>query len=92
MIVNADDLGESSERNAAIALGFERGLLTSASLLANGADFDGGVDVALGKTVGVHLNLTEGKPLVMSIRRFCGADGDFRPWRGTTREIGRAHV
>ncbi len=87
MIVNADDLGESPERNTAIAAAFERGLITSASLLANGSAFDEGVAVAAGRTVGVHLNLTEGEPLTASVGRFCTADGRFRSWRGPERSL-----
>ena len=82
MIVNADDLGASAERNAAIAEAFERGLITSASLLPNGPAFDDAVALVAGRVVGVHLNLTEGLPLTAPIARFCDADGYFRPWRG----------
>jgi chitin disaccharide deacetylase len=63
LIVNADDLGWTEGINRGIAEAHRRGLVTSASLLANGRAFASGVDVArenpeLG--VGVHLNLSDG--------------------------------
>jgi predicted glycoside hydrolase/deacetylase ChbG (UPF0249 family) len=85
--VNADDLGESPERNAAIAAAFDRGLVTSTSLLANGAAFDEAVEFARGRTVGVHLNLTDGLPLTAPITRFCDGGGRFRTWRGSEHAV-----
>jgi hopanoid biosynthesis associated protein HpnK len=66
LIVNADDLGWTAGVNRGIAEAHRNGIVTSASLLANGDAFDDGVNVAralpaLG--VGVHLNLSDGAPL-----------------------------
>ncbi len=66
LIVNADDFGLTEGVNRAILDGHKRGIITNASLLANGGAFDAAVvasrDVeALG--VGVHLNLTDGPPI-----------------------------
>jgi predicted glycoside hydrolase/deacetylase ChbG (UPF0249 family) len=65
LIVNADDLGWTEGVNRGIAETHRNGLVTSASLLANGAAFASGVDFAR-KTpslgVGVHLNLSDGPP------------------------------
>jgi predicted glycoside hydrolase/deacetylase ChbG (UPF0249 family) len=66
IIVNADDLGFSEVVNEAIFRGMDRGVITSATMLANGAEV-----VAAAKLIsrfpkcsfGVHLNLTEFKPL-----------------------------
>jgi|SRR5579862_5189307 len=66
IIVNADDLGMSESVNEAIFHGMQRGTITSATLLSNGA----AVQVAARKlrlfpncSFGVHLNLTEYSPL-----------------------------
>jgi predicted glycoside hydrolase/deacetylase ChbG (UPF0249 family) len=64
--VNADDLGWTEGVNRGIAEAHRNGIVTSASLLANGAAFASGVELArttpaLG--VGVHLNLSDGEPV-----------------------------
>jgi hopanoid biosynthesis associated protein HpnK len=66
LIVNADDLGWTSGVNRGIAEAHRRGIVTSASLLANGPAFDDGIAIAralpaLG--VGIHLNLSDGAPV-----------------------------
>jgi predicted glycoside hydrolase/deacetylase ChbG (UPF0249 family) len=66
LIVNADDLGWTEGVNGGIAEAHRNGIVTSASLLANGAAFASGVELvratpALG--VGVHLNLSDGEPV-----------------------------
>jgi len=66
LIVNADDLGWTEGVNRGIAEAHRNGIVTSASLLANGAAFASGVEMArttpaLG--VGVHLNLSDGEPV-----------------------------
>jgi predicted glycoside hydrolase/deacetylase ChbG (UPF0249 family) len=66
LIVNADDLGWTEGVNRGIVEAFHRGIVTSTSLLANGAAFAGGVQAAQsapGLGVGVHLNLTDGPPV-----------------------------
>jgi predicted glycoside hydrolase/deacetylase ChbG (UPF0249 family) len=66
LIVNADDLGWTEGVNRGILEAFQHGIVTSASLLANGAAFGGGVEAARsapGLGVGVHLNLSDGPPL-----------------------------
>ena len=65
LIVNADDFGMTEGVNRAILEAHLRGLVTSTTLLANGAAFASAAEIA-GDTpalgVGVHLNLTEGRP------------------------------
>jgi predicted glycoside hydrolase/deacetylase ChbG (UPF0249 family) len=66
LIVNADDLGWTEGVNRGIAEAHGNGIVTSASLLANGAAFASAVELArttpaLG--VGVHLNLSDGEPV-----------------------------
>src|ERR1700751_3139034 len=66
LIVNADDLGWTEGVNRGIAEAHRTGIVTSASLLANGAAFMSGVVVARntpGMGVGVHLNLSDGAPV-----------------------------
>lgn len=66
LIVNADDLGWTEGVNRGIAEAHRNGIVTSASLLANGSAFASGVEVARsvpGLGVGVHLNLSDGPPV-----------------------------
>jgi predicted glycoside hydrolase/deacetylase ChbG (UPF0249 family) len=66
LIVNADDLGWTEGVNRGILEAFHHGIVTSASLLANGAAFAGAVEAARsapGLGVGVHLNLSDGPPV-----------------------------
>ena len=65
LIVNADDLGWTEGVNRGIEQVHRNGIVTSASLLANGAAFREAVELARklpGLGVGVHLNLTNGPP------------------------------
>jgi predicted glycoside hydrolase/deacetylase ChbG (UPF0249 family) len=66
LIVNADDFGLTENVNRGILDAHRKGIVTSTTLLANGMAFDSAV--ASGKRchrlgIGVHLNLTEGKPV-----------------------------
>ena len=66
LIVNADDFGLTAKINQAIMEAHLGGLISSTSLMANGEAFASAVALSrqaprLG--VGVHLNLTEGKPV-----------------------------
>lgn len=66
LIVNADDFGLTVGVNQAILDGHLHGIISSTSLLANGEAFDSAVTLlqqAASLSVGVHLNLTEGKPV-----------------------------
>ncbi len=63
LIVNADDFGWTDGVNRGILEAFQNGIVTSTSLLANGAAFAGAVEAARsapGLGVGVHLNLSDG--------------------------------
>jgi predicted glycoside hydrolase/deacetylase ChbG (UPF0249 family) len=69
LIVNADDFGISEENTAATISLMERGRVTSATILANGEDFEAACAAARRLpecSFGVHLNLTEGQPLTKS--------------------------
>jgi chitin disaccharide deacetylase len=66
LIVNADDFGLTEGVNRAVIEGHVHGIITSTSLLANGAAFDSAVVMSKSYAklgVGVHLNLTEGRPI-----------------------------
>ena len=66
LIVNADDLGWTEGVNRGIAEAHRHGIVTGASLLANGRALESGVELALstpGLGVGVHLNLSDGPPV-----------------------------
>jgi len=80
LIVNADDFGLTAGVNQAIIEGHQDGLISSTTLMANGDAFASAVALSrqaprLG--VGIHLNLTEGKPVapassVPSLLNGCG--------------------
>lgn len=83
IIINADDLGLNSRVNEETFALMEAGLVTSASILANGAAFRDAVGRAgnhPGCSFGVHLNLTAGRPLNPSrgLRPLLDADGNLR--------------
>lgn len=62
LIVNADDFGQSEGINRGIAECFERGIVTSASLMVYGAAARGAVEYAAlhpGLALGIHLDLGE---------------------------------
>lgn len=63
IIVNADDLGENQNTNQRIIECFERGLISSASVLVNMSGFENLLSIKhkINKLdFGIHLNLTEG--------------------------------
>ena len=67
LIVNADDFGYTSGVNRAVIEAHTRGVVTSSTLMANGAVFAEAVDLA--KTVprlsvGCHVLLTDGDPVL----------------------------
>ena len=67
LIVNADDFGLSPGINAGIIEGFEKGVLTSASIMVNAPAFEQAVQLALmydGLGIGVHLNVLRGKAVL----------------------------
>jgi len=80
-ILNADDFGMSKAFNDAILKGFEVGLLKSTSLTANGVAFDDAVSriipQAQGLSIGVHLNIIEGKALTNGLNLLCDKNNEF---------------
>jgi predicted glycoside hydrolase/deacetylase ChbG (UPF0249 family) len=85
LIINADDFGMSSIINQAILASIDEGLVTSTSIMANMPGFEDALGLMrdhpyMRSRVGVHLNLTQGRPLsipIQSFPLFCDADGSF---------------
>ncbi len=85
VIISADDFGISPEVNRAILKSFTDGFISSASIMANMPSFGMACRMAhqfdLTDKIGVHLNLSEGRPLsktLLNCKRFCRANGLFR--------------
>ena len=88
IIVNADDLGLSKRVNDAIFQAFAQGLISSATIMANMPAFKEAARLVrqfrLQRKIGLHLNLTSGKPLtddIASCLRFCDECGCWLPRR-----------
>ena len=81
LIVNADDLGLSLGVNLGIEKAHRQGIVTSASLMANLPEAPGAAAIARenpGLGVGLHLNLTAGRPLT-DCPALTWTDGSFLP-------------
>ncbi len=82
LIINADDFGLTQGVNRAVIECYQRGVVTSATLMVNG---EAAVEAALlaadnpGMGVGLHLNLTSGEPMMPreSVSSLLGSDGRF---------------
>lgn len=71
LIVNADDFGLTAGVNRAIIEAHEAGVVSSATLMANGQAFDEAIDLAHsrpGLSVGCHVVLVDGGPLLEQSR------------------------
>lgn len=84
VIVNADDFGLNAHTNAVILHAFQAGLISSATAMANMPAFTSACVLAqqpaLRGRIGLHFNLTYGRPLSQAILaepRFCAANGEF---------------
>ena len=79
-ILNADDFGLTKYHNQAVLEGYVNGFLTSASLCVNTDAFEGAVNNILpdcpNLSVGVHLNIVEGKALT-GCSKLTDSDGYF---------------
>lgn len=93
LIVNADDFGITEGVNRAIIEGHTRGAISSATLMANMPAFDSAVRLAkdhpsLG--VGLHFNITQGRPVAAASRVKSLIDGHGEFWGTSTALLGRA--
>jgi len=82
LIVNADDLGWTEGVNRGIAEAHGNGIVTSASILANAVAFASATELARATPrlgVGVHLNLSDGRPVVPSelVKSLLDDQGNF---------------
>ncbi|MGH9600818.1 MAG: ChbG/HpnK family deacetylase [Terriglobales bacterium] len=81
LIINADDLGLTPGVNRAILEANQRGVVTSTTLMANSAAFDDAVSQvrqASGLSVGCHVMLVDGEPLLEPRPRTLARNGRFR--------------
>jgi len=76
LIINADDLGINPERDRGIIEAFEHGIVTSATMIANGLSFASAASHAfsVGLPIGVHLNLSDGATLSGPIKGLTDQD------------------
>src|SRR5215475_8660770 len=66
LIVNADDFGLTSGVNRAIVEAHTQGIVTSATLMANGSALQGAAQLAQSvphMSIGCHVVLVDGKPI-----------------------------
>ena len=79
-ILNADDFGMTKEYNKAVLEGYNNGFLGSTSLCANGEAYTAAINDILPEcpnlSVGVHLNIIEGKSLT-NCPLLTDKDGNF---------------
>lgn len=80
LIVNADDYNTDGGRNRGILEAAARGIVTSTTVLANVPWPEGalhGLQDIFGSRIGVHLNLTKGRPVCKITYSLAGQDGCF---------------
>lgn len=74
IVVNADDFGYSSSLNQSIMKSFEMNMHSTTTLMCNMPGFEEACDLAfenkITDRIGIHLNMTEGKPLTENIKNF----------------------
>lgn len=83
LIINADDFGADDCRNAGILDALKAGAVTTTSILVKGPAFQDalrGMRSRFGaaRPLGLHLNLTEGTPVISNAGLLTEADGRFR--------------
>jgi chitin disaccharide deacetylase len=83
LVINADDLGADEARNEGIFEAIKAGVVTSVSILPNGPALEHALSGirSLGRiriSIGIHANLSEGKPVSMGLKLLTGHDGYFR--------------
>lgn len=84
-LINADDFGYSRTVNIAITKLIEAEFVSSTTIIANMDGFDDAAEIVkqnelFKNKVGLHLNITEGKPLttdILKYKLFCNEDQEF---------------
>jgi len=92
LIVNGDDFGFTQGTNAGILRAHKEGILTSTTIMANGAAFSGAVEIALANPtlgVGCHVGLVDGQPVSKPDEIPSLVDADGRLPRSTSQLIWR---
>jgi len=82
LIVHADDFGLSEAVNRGVLAAHENGIVTSTSIMAGGRAFEHAAAIARScrsLDVGVHLTLTELRPVAESVPSLVDAAGNFAP-------------
>jgi chitin disaccharide deacetylase len=91
LILSADDLGADISRNVGIFEAIEAGVLTSTCILVNGCAFQHALanihKINTKISIGVHLNLSEGRPLSSDLKVLIGPDGCFAGKAETHRRL-----
>ncbi len=80
IIFNADDLGYSHGVNQGILYCYQHGVVNSTSLMVNMSYFEEAVELISDnhlKNIGLHFNLTEGKPILKTHRTIVDDEGNF---------------
>lgn len=84
LIVNADDYGFHENTNKAIAKCFADGIVTNTTAMITMSAIEAGLDLARENgfinQIGLHVNLSEGRPITDGIKRspiFCDKEGNF---------------
>lgn len=84
LIITADDFGCDPPRNRGIFQLIQAGRVTAVSMLPNGPAFDDAMDLITEPgiaekdiSVGVHVNLSQGRPLTSGLHLLTGPDGLF---------------
>lgn len=94
LIINADDFGYCSNRNAGIANAFSCGAISSVSLLVNGVCSKEAVCLAHKYDIpmGLHLNLTEGFPVAQGHKTLIGSNGFFKGKMGFRESLKNGEI
>ena len=84
LVVNADDFGMNANTTNAIVESFQRDWISSTTIMTTMPGFEEACEIAHEKKllnkIGIHFNLTEGKPLTGRIKncpKFCDVNGKF---------------
>lgn len=92
IVVNADDFGMSNAVNQAILKSFNNSWISTTTIMCNMPGFEEACEIAHSEKIldciGIHFNITEGKPLTEKIRKlkkFCNNYGEmYKSFKGQT--------
>lgn len=91
IIINSDDFGLTVSVNNAILESFNAGIISDTTMLVNKEGFEDAIQKIAGneilqKRIGLHINLTDGRPITDGIKkcsRFCDSDGMYKYTRSS---------